>query len=209
MLSNLSDLLLSRVSPDPVQPVATSRTSMLGMSPESQAQVAQQQVPVQQQAQYLQAASNGKPGKTPKAVLDWLNSMETEGVYTPPGEIPAHLQSPEKLGQPVKKFNAMTENMSVANPTGDDDNPYKKLLKGTYGTKNVFGAQYETEEDTYRRMLLSHKVTGETLDKKLYERERVMDYRNSLMEKGIPRREIDKKAVQYLNQIQKEGPVAW
>ena len=174
MLSNLSDLLLSRVSPDPVQPVATSRTSMVGMSPASQAQVAQQQAPVQQ------------------------SSVPQEAKYL-------------QAGQPVKKFNAMTGNMSIANPTGDEDNPYRKLLKGTYGTKEVSSltGQYETEEDTYRRMLLSHDITGENLDKKLYERERVMNYRNSLMEKGMPRKEIDKKAIQYLNQIQKEGPVAW
>jgi len=53
MLSNLSDLLFSRVDPDPVQ----SQSSMVAMSPQSQAQ-ATSQVPAQ--AKYLQA---GQPVK--------------------------------------------------------------------------------------------------------------------------------------------------
>lgn len=110
MLSNLSDLLLNRVSPDPVQTTAASQTSMAGMSP--QAQIPQQQVapqaPVQAQylqstkpgkvnkvaqkpavaqtnqqseAQYLNSATDGKPTKTPQAVLDWLNQMENNTGY--------------------------------------------------------------------------------------------------------------------------------
>jgi hypothetical protein len=105
MLSNLSDLLLNRISPDPVQPAATSQTSMMAMSPQSQGQAS-----VPQQAQYLQApqsgkgnkvvkqpavaqtnkqnkalylnsATDGKPTKTPQAVLDWLNQMENNTGY--------------------------------------------------------------------------------------------------------------------------------
>jgi hypothetical protein len=53
MLSNLSDLLFSRVDPDPVQ----SQSSMVAMSPQSQAQ-ATSQAPAQ--AKYLQA---GQPVK--------------------------------------------------------------------------------------------------------------------------------------------------
>lgn len=107
MLSNLSDLLMSRVDPDPVQ--APSQSSMVGMSPQSQAQAMQQPVaaapaqaqylqsapagqsgkvgktvqqPVvsptntQDKAKYLNSASDGKPQKTPQAVLDWLDQME-------------------------------------------------------------------------------------------------------------------------------------
>lgn len=164
MLSNLSDLLFSRVDPDPVQAPATSQTSMVGMSPQSQAQAS---APMPQ-AKYLQA------------------------------------------GQPVKQFNAMTANMSATNPTGDEDNPYKKLLKGKYGTNEVnsLTGMYETEEDSYRRMLLGHKISGQELDKRLYEKERVMDFRSKLPD-NLSRKEKDQKAVEFLNRIQKEGPVAW
>lgn len=107
MLSNLSDLLMSRVDPDPVQ--AQSQTSMVGMSPQVQSPQQGSQAPaqakylqlapggkvgkttqqavappknVQDKAQYLNAASNGKPEKTPQAVLDWLNQMEQgTGVF--------------------------------------------------------------------------------------------------------------------------------
>jgi hypothetical protein len=210
MLSNLSDLLMSRVSPDPVQPTATLRTSMVGMSPQSQAQVAQQQAPVQQPAQYLQAATNGKPSKTPKAVLDWLNSMETEGVYTPPGEIPAHLQSTAQSGQPVKQFNAMTANMSAGNPTGEEPtNKYQALLKGDYtalgagkGAKSSVEAFLNESDDMkYKRFLMSHNFTGEALDKKLWEKEQVNAFRDDLSKKGLSRNQIDKKAVEFLKNL--------
>lgn len=162
MLSNLSDLLFSRVDPDPVQ--TQSQTSMVAMSPQSQARAS---APMPE-AKYLQA------------------------------------------GQPVKQFNAMTANMSATNPTGDENNPYKQLLKGKYGTKEVnsLTGQYETEEDSYRRMLLGHKISGQELDKRLYEKERVMDFRSKLPD-NLSRKEKDQKAVEFLNRIQKEGPVAW
>lgn len=95
MLSNLSDLLMNRVDPDPVVQQAPAQTSMAGMSQQPQAQ-AMQQAPVQnrqqapgkkqvtspQQPQFLNTATQDKPGKTPQAVLDWLNQMENQtGAY--------------------------------------------------------------------------------------------------------------------------------
>lgn len=59
MLSNLSDLLFSRVDPDPVQ-TAVSQTSMVAMSPQSQAQAQQPVAAPPAQAKYLQA---GQPVK--------------------------------------------------------------------------------------------------------------------------------------------------
>jgi hypothetical protein len=104
MLSNLSDLLMSRVDPDPVK----AQTAMVGMSPQSQAQAmqqapAQQQVAAPQQAQFLNTTAQGKPGKTPQNVLDYLKSMEEGGISTPPGEVPAFLNEgvppTQKTGQ--------------------------------------------------------------------------------------------------------------
>lgn len=72
MLSNLSDLLFSRIDPNPAP--ATSQTSMVGMSPESQAQ-ATQQVPAQ--AKYLQA---GQPVKQFNAVTANMSAGNPTGA---------------------------------------------------------------------------------------------------------------------------------
>ena len=72
MLSNLSDLLFNRVDPDPVQ----SQTSMVGMSPQSQAQ-AQQQVAPPAQAKYLQA---GQPVKQFNAMTTNMSADNPTGV---------------------------------------------------------------------------------------------------------------------------------
>jgi hypothetical protein len=210
MLSNLSDLLMSRVDPDPVK----AQTAMVGMSPQSQAQAMQQQVaPAPQQAQYLQAAGKGKPGKTPQNVLDYLKSMEEGGVYTPPGEVPAYLLEGNQQaqgGKPNKKFNLSGVKTTTADLEEDAGNPYQKLLKGRYGTKEVnsLTGMYETEEDSYRRMLLGKKIGGERLDRALYIKERMMDF-NSKLPDSLSRKEKETKSTEYLNKIQKEGPVAW
>jgi hypothetical protein len=74
MLSNLSDLLFSRVDPDPVQ----SQTSMVGMSPQSQAQ-AQQQATPPAQAKYLQA---GQPVKQFNAMTTNMSAVNPTGAVT-------------------------------------------------------------------------------------------------------------------------------
>ena len=210
MLSNLSDLLFSRVDPDPVQ-TAVSQTAMVGMSPQSQAQ-AQQPVSAPQQAQFLNTTAQGKPGKTPQNVLDYLKLMEEGGIETPPGEVPAFLNEGAKAqgGKPTKKLNLSGVNTTTYDLEEDAGNPYQKLLKGTYGTKEVnsLTGKYETEEDSYRRMLLGKNIGGERLDKALYIKERMMDF-NSKLPDSLSRKEKEMKATQYLNKIQKEGPVAW
>jgi hypothetical protein len=70
MLSNLSDLLFSRVDPDPVQ----SQSSMVAMSPQSQAQ-ATSQIPAQ--AKYLQA---GQPVKQFNAMTANMSAGNPTGV---------------------------------------------------------------------------------------------------------------------------------
>lgn len=75
MLSNLSDLLFERVSPDPVQPTATSQTSMVGMSPQSQAQAS---APMPQ-AKYLQA---GQPVKQFNAMTANMSAGNPTGATT-------------------------------------------------------------------------------------------------------------------------------
>jgi hypothetical protein len=208
MLSNLSDLLMSRVDPDPVK----AQTAMVGMSPQSQAQAMQPVAAAPAEAQYLAAAAKGKPGKTPQNVLDYLKAMEEGGVYTPPGEVPAFLNEGAKAqgGKPTKKLNLSGVNTTTYDLEEDAGNPYQKLLKGTYGTKEVnsLTGKYETEEDSYRRMLLGKNIGGERLDKALYIKERMMDF-NSKLPDSLSRKEKEMKATQYLNKIQKEGPVAW
>jgi hypothetical protein len=208
MLSNLSDLLMSRVDPDPVK----AQTAMVGMSPQSQAQAMQPVAAAPAEAQYLAAAAKGKPGKTPQNVLDYLKAMEEGGVYTPPGEVPAFLNEGAKAqgGKPTKKLNLSGVNTTTYDLEEDAGNPYQKLLKGTYGTKEVnsLTGKYETEEDSYRRMLLGKNIGGERLDKALYIKERMMDF-NSKLPDSLSRKEKEKKATEYLNKIQKEGPVAW
>jgi hypothetical protein len=210
MLSNLSDLLMSRVDPDPVK----AQTAMVGMSPQSQAQAMQQQVaPAPQQAQYLQAAGKGKPGKTPQNVLDYLKSMEEGGVYTPPGEVPAYLLEGNQQaqgGKLNKKFNLSGVKTTTADLEEDAGNPYQKLLKGRYGTKEVnsLTGMYETEEDSYRRGLLGKKITGERLDRALYIKERMMDFRDKLPE-SLSRKEKEKILTEQVKKIEQEGPVAW
>jgi hypothetical protein len=208
MLSNLSDLLMSRVDPDPVK----AQTAMVGMSPQSQAQAMQPVAAAPAEAQYLAAAAKGKPVKTPQNVLDYLKAMEEGGVYTPPGEVPAFLNEGAKAqgGKPTKKLNLSGVNTTTYDLEEDAGNPYQKLLKGTYGTKEVnsLTGKYETEEDSYRRMLLGKNIGGERLDKALYIKERMMDF-NSKLPDSLSRKEKEKKATEYLNKIQKEGPVAW
>ncbi len=75
MLSNLSDLLFSRVDPDPVQ----SQSSMVGMSPQSQAQATSQVPP---QAKYLQAGQPVKQFNTMTANMSAGNPTgDEESVY--------------------------------------------------------------------------------------------------------------------------------
>jgi len=76
MLSNLSDLLFSRVDPDPVQ-TAVSQTAMVGMSPQSQAQALQPVAAVPAEAKYLQA---GKPVKQFNATTANMTADNPEGV---------------------------------------------------------------------------------------------------------------------------------
>jgi hypothetical protein len=73
MLSNLSDLLMSRVSPDPVQPTATSQTSMVAMSPQSQTQAS---APMPQ-AKYLQ---KGQPVKQFNAMTANMSAGNPTGT---------------------------------------------------------------------------------------------------------------------------------
>jgi hypothetical protein len=209
MLSNLSDLLMSRVDPDPVK----AQTAMVAMSPQSQAQAMQPVAAAPAEAQYLQAAAKGKPGKTPQNVLDYLKLMEEGGVYTPPGEVPAFLNEGNQQaqgGKPTKKLNLSGVKTTTTDLEGDANNPYKALLKGKYGTKevNYLTGKYETEEDTYRRFLLGHNVGGEKLDRALYIKERMMEFKSKIPD-SVTGKAKEKMLTDYLNKIQKEGPVAW
>lgn len=211
MLSNLSDLLFSRVDPDPVQ-TAVSQTAMVGMSPQSQAQ-AQQPVAAPQQAQFLNTTAQGKPGKTPQNVLDYLKLMEEGGIETPPGEVPSFLNEGVKAsqgGKPTKKLNLSGVNTTTSTLEEDAGNPYQKLLKGKYGTKEVnsLTGMYDTEEDTYKRFLMRHGVGGEKLDKALYEKERMMEFKSTIPD-SVTGKAKEKMLIDYRNKIQKEGPVAW
>lgn len=76
MLSNLSDLLFSRVDPDPVQ-TAVSQTSMVGMSPQSQAMAQQPVAAAPAQAKYLQA---GQPVKQFNAMTASMTADNPEGA---------------------------------------------------------------------------------------------------------------------------------
>jgi hypothetical protein len=214
MLSNLSDLLFSRVDPDPVQ----SQTSMVGMSPQSQAQAMQQQV-APAQAQYLQAAGKGKPRKTPQNVLDYLKSMEEGGIYTPPGQVPTYLTEGAKVskgeGQTIKEFNAMTTNMSAANPTGViTEDPYKALLKGDYTALNpkYFGGSSEkasmAESDMmkFKRSRMGGGISEEELNKMLYFREQADEKRAELLKPGnLSRKQIDEKVLQHIKSLGYKG----
>lgn len=212
MLSNLSDLLFNRVDPDPVQ--APSKTSMVAMSPQSQAQAMQQQVAAAPaEAQYLQTAGKGKPGKTPQNVLDYLKAMEEGGIETPAGEVPAHLLEGNQQaqgGKTTKKLNLSGVKTTTSTIEEDAGNPYQKLLKGTYGTKvvNSLTDLYDTEEDTYKRFLMRHGVGGEKLDKALYEKERMIEFKNTIPD-SVTGKAKEKMLTEYLNKIQKGGPVAW
>jgi hypothetical protein len=196
MLSNLSDLLMSRVDPDPVK----AQTAMVGMSPQSQAQAMQQQVaPAPQQAQYLQAAGKGKPGKTPKAVLDWLNKMDNNEFAED-----AAVDTPD--GQPVKQFNAMTQNMSAANPTGAPaEDKYKALLKGDYTAKDPkkYGGSVnafleESEEMKFKRSRMRPSISEEELNKMLYTREQAVLKRDELKAKGLSMAQVESQTKAYL-----------
>jgi hypothetical protein len=170
MLSNLSDLLFSRVDPDPVQ--APSQTSMVGMSPQSQA-MAQQQVAPPAQAKYLQA------------------------------------------GQPVKKFNAMTTNMSADNPTGVvAEDKYKALLKGDYTSLNPkdFGGSSEkasmAESDMmkFKRSRMRDDISEEQLNEMLYFREQSDEKRAELKKTGnLSRKQIDEKVLQHIKSLGYRG----
>lgn len=86
MLSNLSDLLFNRVSPEPT----------IQQEPMQQQVVQQVAAPISNvpaQAQYLQSTSKDKPKKTPQAVLDWLNQMENQTGYFAPESAPIAIQS--------------------------------------------------------------------------------------------------------------------
>jgi ribosomal protein L18 len=164
MLSNLSDLLMSRVDPDPVQ----AQTSMVAMSPQSQAQAMQQQVAAAPaQAKYLQA------------------------------------------GKPVKQFNAMTANMTAANPTGAvAEDKYKALLKGDYtalnpkdygGSVNAF--LEESEEMKFKRSRMRPSISDEELNKMLYTREQAVIKRDELKAKGLPMAQVEKQTKEYLKSL--------
>ena len=204
MLSNLSDLLFNRVDPDPVQ-TTVSQTAMVGMSPKSQAQ-AQQQYYAPQQAQFLNTATQGKPGKTPQAVLDFLKKMDNN-EFAEDTETATEAAQGGKSG---KKLNFTGVKSTTTDFDGDANNPYKALLKGKYGTKEVnpLTGLYETEEDTYRRFLLGHNVGGEKLDKALYMKERMMEFKNNIPD-SVTGKAKENMLRDYLNKIQKEGPVAW
>jgi hypothetical protein len=208
MLSNLSDLLMSRVDPDPVK----AQTAMVGMSPQSQAQAMQPVAAAPAEAQYLAAAAKGKPGKTPQNVLDYLKAMEEGGVYTPPGEVPAFLNEGAKAqgGKPTKKLNLSGVKTTTSTLEEDAGNPYQKLLKGTYGTKvvNSLTDLYDTEVDTYTSFLMRQGIGGEKLDKALYEKERMMEFKSTIPD-SVTGKAKEKMLIDYRNKIQKEGPVAW
>jgi hypothetical protein len=163
MLSNLSDLLFSRVDPDPVQ--APSQTSMVGMSPQSQAQAMQQTQAPPAQSKYLQA------------------------------------------GQPVKQFNAMTQNMSASNPTGAvAEDKYKALLKGDYTSLNPkdFGGSSEaaflneSDEMKFKRSRGRGNISDAELNKILYLREKAVEKGNELKAKGLPMNQVQKQVKDYM-----------
>ena len=167
MLSNLSDLLFSRVDPAPVQ--TQSQTSMVSMSPQSQAQAS---APMPQ-AKYLQA------------------------------------------GQPVKQFNAVTANMSAANPTGAvAEDPYKALLKGDYTALNPkdFGGSSdkafiaESDAMKFKRSRMRDGISEAELNKMLYFREQADEKRAELTKSGnLSRKQIDDKVMQHLKSLGYSG----
>ena len=167
MLSNLSDLLFSRVDPDPVQ-TAVSQTAMVGMSPQALAQAQQPLTVVPAEAKYLQA------------------------------------------GKPVKQFNATTANMTADNPEGaPQTNKYAAALKGDYtalgagkGAKSSDEAYTnESPEMKFKRFLLDHKVTGEELDKRLWEKEQSEMKKAELQAKGLPQKQVEKQVNEFLKNL--------
>jgi hypothetical protein len=200
MLSNLSDLLMSRVDPDPVQ--APSQSSMVAMSPQSQA-MAQQQAMPPAQAQYLQsptqprsrAAGVGKlvseykqkyPG-VPNSVLEWMATKELAGVV---GEMPSWGESTTqaapaattapKKGMPANKFNEWTKSMTLDTPTvpiGETGEPlipgFKSELKGNYKYGRI---DSEGADPQYHRFLVGHGFEGMDLYNKLLAKEKMNEY---------------------------------
>ena len=147
-----------------------------------------------------------------KPLLDYLKAMEEGGIETPPGEVPAHLLEGNQQaqgGKPAKKLNLSGVNITSEDLEEDAGNPYQKLLKGKYGTKWVSGDLYETEEDTGRRMLMRHGLKGEKLDRALYLNERMRDYKYNKIPDSVTGKAKEKMLTDYLNKIEKEGPVAW
>jgi hypothetical protein len=92
MLSNLSDLLMSRVEPATSVPQVAIQQSVAQPIPAQGAPI--------QQAQYLQTTDMGKPKKTPQAVLDWLNQMENQTGYFAPEAEPVAIQSKSPKVEP-------------------------------------------------------------------------------------------------------------
>lgn len=171
MLSNLSDLLMSRVDPNPVQ--APSQTSMVAMSPQSQAQAMQQQATPAPaappaQAKYLQA---GQP------VKDFNAMTANMSADNPQGDTPSKYQSLLK---------------------GD----YTAVRVGQKGAKNIGEALgVETPEMQYKRFLMDHDYTGERLDRALWVKEQSEAKKAELKAKGLSNAQVEKQVNEYLKTL--------
>ena len=164
MLSNLSDLLFSRVDPDPVQ----SQTSMVGMSPQSQAQAmqqAQQQVAPPAQAKYLQA---GQPVKQFNAMTTNMSAGNPTGVVA------------------EDKYKALLK--------GD----YTALNPKDFGGSSVDAFLNESEEMKFKRSRMRPTISEEELNKMLYTREQAVIKRDELKSKGLPMAQVEKQTRAYL-----------
>jgi hypothetical protein len=58
-------------------------------------------------------------------------------------------------------------------------------------------------------MLLKHNIGGEKLDRALYLKERMMDYKYNKIPDSVTGKAKEKMLTDYLKKIEQEGPVAW
>ena len=115
-----------------------------------------------------------------------------------------------QAGKPIKQFNATTANMTADNPEGaPQTNKYAAALKGDYtalgagkGAKSSDEAYInESPEMKFKRFLLDHKVTGEELDKRLWEKEQAEMKKAELQAKGLPQKQVEKQVNEFLKNL--------
>jgi hypothetical protein len=136
-------------------------------------------------------------GMSPQSQAQAMQSPPTQAKYL-------------QAGQPVKQFNAMTQNMSASNPAGAlAEDKYKALLKGDYTSLNPkdFGGSSEaaflneSDEMKFKRSRMSPNTSEEELNKILYIREKAIEKGNELKAKGLPMNQVQKQVRDYMKTI--------